>query len=951
MPVGRLVSVGAVVFLANAALLVLQLVAGRLLSPFIGSSLETWTSIIGVFLAGIALGNAFGGKLADRYPGPRTLAILLVAGAVAALWMMLLPQLLASSGAHKSIPLTPRIPVLSAALCLPAGFVLSLLTPLAIKLGLPDVAHTGRVAGLIFALSTLGCLIGNYVTGFYLIPTFTVDTLVLASAGSLVALAGLSLAVVSQARRFEGTGGKGIENPGAPGPREGAGSPRPEGRGAGAAGSHAFPDIRRAYLIVFLASFCGMTLELTASRVLAQYLGVSLFTWTGIIGVMLAGTALGNFTGGQIADRPRRGLALLAAGVAFVGCTAAGGAAGLLAVHERDRPAAEYHLGIPARFWAKYTDLSNEEFAYRRAEVDALTNEVIPAMRTRVRVALLGGLLLGAVVGAAAAGLLARRGRVPVPGPNPRTVLAATLCAAGAATVFMFVTMALLTRFHAFDTWDPIVQVLVWTFSMFFLPMLVLGLVSPQVVRLAVPDVTRAGEVAGRVYAWSTTGAIVGTFAAGHVLLSSLGMYRTLLCAALLLTFTSLLVANFWRDTRAAIREGGPGAAAEGSGALLYLFSIVLGGVFGGFLLTGRANRDEGFVAQVESNYYTIKVNRDGGRDTALKLTLDHLVHSSVDPYHPEYLYYTHEHIQMEFLQAARAAAPGPKALVIGGGGYTFPRYAQELMPESHIDVVEIDPKVTQVARDYLGLKEYPNLRAVHMDGRQFVAEKAAPGTYDLVIQDAVNDLSVPAHLMTREYNDAVKATLKPGGAYLLTIIDSIAYGKLWKAAMATLAKSFPAGNVVLLTAEAAAGPTGTYAGDEWNQRRRVLVIYASDAPFGLAAVRDAVVAQAPPEARFHLAAASIHIGAAASLETDAELRFGLAAGCVAVGTAALDPEEVEWPPPALGIARYLHIAHTAQVAPRRLRGFTDREPGVVLTDQFCPIDNLMAEVFRQRYK
>ena len=193
LPVGRLVGVGAVVFCANAALLVLQLVAGRLLAPFIGSSLETWTSIIGVFLAGIALGNAFGGRLADRYPTPRTLAALLAVGAVAAVWMLVFPMLLASSGLHKSIPLGPRIPILAAALCLPAGFVLSLLTPLAIKLGLPDVAHTGRVAGLIFALSTLGCLIGNYLTGFYLIPTFTINTLVVASAVALLALAGGSL--------------------------------------------------------------------------------------------------------------------------------------------------------------------------------------------------------------------------------------------------------------------------------------------------------------------------------------------------------------------------------------------------------------------------------------------------------------------------------------------------------------------------------------------------------------------------------------------------------------------------------------------------------------------------------------------------------------------------------------------------------------------------------------
>src|SRR5215203_4860521 len=125
LPVGRLVSVGAIIFCANAALLVLQLVAGRLLAPFIGSSLETWTSVIGVFLAGIALGNGFGGKIADRYPTPRTLAVLLALGAIAALWMLVFPKFLASSGMYKAIPLGPRIPVLAVALCLPAGLVLS----------------------------------------------------------------------------------------------------------------------------------------------------------------------------------------------------------------------------------------------------------------------------------------------------------------------------------------------------------------------------------------------------------------------------------------------------------------------------------------------------------------------------------------------------------------------------------------------------------------------------------------------------------------------------------------------------------------------------------------------------------------------------------------------------------------------------------------------------------
>jgi predicted membrane-bound spermidine synthase len=840
LPVGRLAGVGAVIFFANAALLVLQLVAGRLLAPFIGSSLETWTSIIGVFLTGIALGNAFGGRLADRYPTPRTLALLLVAGAVAALWMLVFPLLLSSTGLHRALPLPPRIPVLAAALCLPAGFVLSLLTPLAIKLGLPDVSHTGRVAGLIFALSTLGCLIGNYVTGFYLIPTFTINTLVAVSAGVLLALAAVSLAVVRvqdpsplaslAAPPLNGEGEKSSDvlspplQAGVAGGTQGSPSRTEEGDGgwgSPAANPHAFADIRRAYLIVFLASFCGMALELTASRVLAEAVGVSLFTWTGVIGVMLAGTALGNFLGGLIAD------------------------------------------------WA------------------------------------------------------AR----PSAGRSPRVALAATLILAGAVTVLVFVSKALVTRFGAFLSWEPIAQVLGLTFSYFFLPMLMLGLVSPQAIRLSVPDVSHAGRVAGRVYAWSTAGAIAGTFAAGYVLLSALGMYYTLLGVALALTLTSLLVVNVWGDAREAAKgDAANSDAAAGAGVLLYLFAIVMGGTFGGFILLNR-KPGEDVVAQVESNYYTIKVEefRDPRRPFALSLTLDKLLHSVVDPTDPSFLYYPHEHIQMEFLRLARASDPEPRALVIGGG-YTLPRLAMEMMPESRVDVVEIDPKVTQVAHDYLGLRrDYPNLRAIHMDGRQFVAERAAPGSYDLVIQDAVNDLSVPAHLMTKEYNDAVKAALKPGGVYLLTIIDSVGQGKLWKAAMATLGQTFP--HVVLL-AESEVPAGGTPAGESWDRGRHVLVIYASDTPFSLESLRAATPKPAMTAERLH--------GPVSEL-------YDLSSGFHSAAIHCLVQTQME-------LTRRPEF-HTHPIAPERLKPFTDREPGVVLTDQFCPIDNLMAEVFRTRNK
>src|SRR3954469_9204916 len=74
-----------VVFVASCCTLILELVAGRILAPYIGVSLYTWTSIIGVVLAGISLGNYLGGRIADRWPFRSTLGVLLTAGGLASL--------------------------------------------------------------------------------------------------------------------------------------------------------------------------------------------------------------------------------------------------------------------------------------------------------------------------------------------------------------------------------------------------------------------------------------------------------------------------------------------------------------------------------------------------------------------------------------------------------------------------------------------------------------------------------------------------------------------------------------------------------------------------------------------------------------------------------------------------------------------------------------------------
>src|SRR5438876_2208134 len=81
-----------VVFVSSCCTLILELVAGRILAPAIGVSLYTWTSVIGVVLGGIALGNWLGGKIADRRPRKRTLSDLYFGSAVSSALILALAR-------------------------------------------------------------------------------------------------------------------------------------------------------------------------------------------------------------------------------------------------------------------------------------------------------------------------------------------------------------------------------------------------------------------------------------------------------------------------------------------------------------------------------------------------------------------------------------------------------------------------------------------------------------------------------------------------------------------------------------------------------------------------------------------------------------------------------------------------------------------------------------------
>lgn len=846
----RLAGVGSVVFLANFGLLVLQLVAGKLLSPFIGSSLETWTSVIAAFLTGIALGNFLGGRMSERRPTAARMAGVLMVGVLATLWMAAMPMLLDATGAHAGIGIdSGRIPLLAFALCLPVATVLSLLTPLAIRFGVPDVARTGRVAGTVFALSSLGCVLGNYLTGFVLIPEMTIDTIVYSVAG-LLAVTGVGTLLIG--------GGTAGDTP-APAP---AADPAPAFRPA--------MPLAVGFAIVFLCSFAGMSLELAASRLMARLVGVSLFTWTGVIGVMLAGTCLGNWAGGRLADRAGRG-----------------GTAG----------AGEARLG-------------------------------------------------------------------------------ACLLAAAAAGVLVMILFAVVSGNVPYAHLGLIGQVLALTFVLFFLPMALLGTVSPQVIRLCVPDVASAGRTAGRVYAVSTAGAILGTFATGYVLISTVGTQGTVLIAAALPAAAVLLIGQVRHRP-----------------VTLYVGSAVGGAFLGGAVLVSRGSAD-----LIETNYYTIQVSYEPappkfvGRSAAeaaavggmplLKpevigsLVLDRLLHSDVNLQDPTYFKYRHEQVQLEAVYAAADRTPadrtpaGQRVLVIGGGGYTFPRATRTLVPSAAVDVVEIDPGVTRAAYEKLELDPKLGIRSFNRDGRQFVAEVAEKGSYDVVSLDAVNDYSVPGHLLTVECNEAVKRTLAPNGAYLVTVIDRTTEGRLWKAAYHTLKRSFkhvyftlPLGDVED-TRQTAAGSFHAAAKRLGMPTVETHEIVPNDLGRVTAAVRlgrpvasdDEVTEQDIADARrleYRRTSAAVYREAARRLgrpvvaaddvtREDAVRGLDRVVILLYATDAPLDLDALD----ATVLKRAGVRSDTYVASDALTRELLGREKELVLTDQYAPVDNLMMGVF-----
>jgi len=185
----------AVVFGTSFSVLVLEILAGRLLAPLIGVSLETFTGIIGTVLAGIALGSAVGGRLADRRDPAHLIGPAVAVGGVLT-WVA--PVLVSAlDGLQSSDPFS--IVLLAGVTFFAPAAVLSSVTPMVAKLLLSDLDETGRTVGNLSAAGTAGALTGTFLTGFVLVAAVSTRTLMFAVGAALV-VAGTLLTAWSRSR-------------------------------------------------------------------------------------------------------------------------------------------------------------------------------------------------------------------------------------------------------------------------------------------------------------------------------------------------------------------------------------------------------------------------------------------------------------------------------------------------------------------------------------------------------------------------------------------------------------------------------------------------------------------------------------------------------------------------------------------------------------------------------
>lgn len=183
-----LMGCNAIVFGASVCIMVLELTASRLIAVHQGSSLYTWTSVIGVVLAGISFGNYLGGWLADRYAPQKVLGWLFLVSGLFTFSVLWLNQWAANSHRPQSMGWQAWVIFVVAWIFLLPALALGTISPVTASIALTRSRKTGMTVGNVYAWGALGSIVGTFLTGFYLVDVLGTRMIIVCTALTLLTM-------------------------------------------------------------------------------------------------------------------------------------------------------------------------------------------------------------------------------------------------------------------------------------------------------------------------------------------------------------------------------------------------------------------------------------------------------------------------------------------------------------------------------------------------------------------------------------------------------------------------------------------------------------------------------------------------------------------------------------------------------------------------------------------
>ena len=314
---------------------------------------------------------------------------------------------------------------------------------------------------------------------------------------------------------------------------------------------------------------------------------------------------------------------------------------------------------------------------------------------------------------------------------------------------------------------------LISSLSLFFLPSLFLGTLYPSILKLLSATIDDLGKKSGLLSSLWSLGSILGTFLTGFYFISYWGSFATIF----FITFILFILGAFF------LKNYGKKYIA-----IIIAASILLGILYINGKKTNE-DRSSNLLFSKESQYYKIQVVKDWlpiwGNVKVLFLDFDsHNIEGKNDQklniYTEIYPVFSvfNKHIQ--------------NILFIGGGSYSMAKKMASENPRSRITVIEIDPLVTEVAKKYFNLDEFP-IKTVNQDARFFLIKNREK--YDLIFGDAYNSfISLPWHLTTYEFNELTKTHLAENGVYAVNFVSALEgeNASFFQSMLETFKKTFP---------------------------------------------------------------------------------------------------------------------------------------------------------------